>query len=176
MLRGGPLLLLIVALALALAGNASATRQESSTLTRATSLEELLLREINGLRATHGLGPLVPSSALSRAAVNHSRSMALIGFFAHESRNGAPFWQRVKQFYFSNSRSWTVGENLAMFGGVTPSAQSIVTAWMQSPGHRANLLRRSYRDAGIAIVHHPTAGGVFGGRPTWVITLDFGRR
>ena len=93
--------------------------------------------------------------------------MALLGFFAHESRNETPFWRRVKQFYFVNSEGWTVGENLAMFGGVTPSAQSIVTAWMESPGHRANLLRRVYRDAGIAIVHHPTAGGVYGGQSTW---------
>ena len=168
--------MLIVTLALSLGGVASATNNTGATLTRATSLEELVLREVNGVRAAHGLGALAPSSALSRAAVNHSRSMALLGFFAHESRNGAPFWQRVKQFYFANSGRWTVGENLAMFGGITPSAQSIVTAWMESPGHRANLLRRSYRDAGIAIVHHPSAGGVFGGQSTWVITLDFGRR
>ncbi len=82
----------------------------------------------------------------------------------------------MKQFYVTSSKTWTVGENLAMFGGVTPDAQAIVNAWMSSPGHRANLLKRQFRDAGIAIVHHPTAGGVFGGRSTWVITLDFGRR
>lgn len=176
MLRSGLLFVLIVTLALSMSAGASASESTSSTLTRVTTLEELVIREINAIRATHGVGPLVPSQALSRAADRHSRSMALVGFFAHESRNGTPFWERVRQFYFSNTRSWTVGENLAMFGGTTPSAQSIVTAWMASPGHRANLLRRYYRDAGIAIVHHPTAGGVFGGRSTWVVTLDFGRR
>ena len=82
----------------------------------------------------------------------------------------------MKRFYVGNSSTWTVGENLAMFGGITPDAHAIVNAWMASPGHRANMLRGSYRDAGISIVHHPAAGGVFGGRPTWVITLDFGRR
>ena len=182
MLRSGLLVMLVAALALSLGAGASAspsgkrTLSSSTTLTRATSLEELVLSEINTLRAAHGRQPLSPSAALSRAADRHSRSMALLGFFAHESRNGTPFWQRVKQYYFANSATWTVGENLAMFGGITPNAQSIVTAWMGSPGHRANLLRSSYRDAGISIVHHPTAGGVFGGRSTWVVTLDFGRR
>ena len=176
MLRSGLLLVLIATLALSLGGAASASGSTASTLTRATSLEELVLQEINALRAAHGRRPLSPSTALERAADRHSRSMALLGFFAHESKNGTPFWQRVKQYYFASSKTWTVGENLAMFGGISPSAQSIVTAWMASPGHRANLLRPSYRDAGIAIVHHPTAGGVFGGRSTWVVTLDFGRR
>jgi uncharacterized protein YkwD len=182
MLRSGLLVMLVAALALSLGAGASAspsgkrTLSSSTTLTRATSLEELVLSEINTLRAAHGRQPLSPSAALSRAADRHSRSMALLGFFAHESRNGTPFWQRVKQYYFTNSATWAVGENLAMFGGITPNAQSIVTAWMGSPGHRANLLRSSYRDAGISIVHHPPAGGVFGGRSTWVVTLDFGRR
>ncbi len=176
MLRGRLLCALVVTLAFSLGGSASASENASMTLTRATSLEELVLHEINTLRAAHGRPALSPSAALSRAADRHSRSMALRGFFAHESRNGTPFWQRVKQFYFADSGTWTVGENLAMFGGVGPSAQSIVSAWMASPGHRANLLRSSYRDAGIAIVHHPAAGGVFGGRSTWVVTLDFGRR
>ena len=176
MLRSGSLVVLVVALALSLGGGASAADTASSNVTRATSLEQLVLREINQVRATHGLGALAPSAGLARAANRHSTSMALLGLFAHESRNGTPFWQRVKQFYFADSRSWTVGENLAMFGGAAPDAHAIVNAWMASPGHRANLLRGTYRDAGIAIVHHPTAGGVFGGRSTWVVTLDFGRR
>ena len=102
--------------------------------------------------------------------------MATFGFFAHESRNGTSFSQRIKQFYGLRSNPWTVGENLAMFGGSTPSAGAIVDAWMASPGHRANLLREVFRDAGIAIMFNPAAGGVFGGESTWVITLDLGRR
>ena len=177
MLRSGSFFVLIVALALvSSAGALASSSNTSSGLTRDTSLEALVLREINAVRTSHGLDPLAPSSALSRAAVGHSRSMATLGYFAHESRDGAPFWQRVKQFYVTTTKTWTVGKNLAMFGGVTPDAQAIVNAWMSSPGHRANLLKRQFRDAGIAIVHHPTAGGVFGGRSTWVITLDFGRR
>jgi uncharacterized protein YkwD len=145
-------------------------------VTRAPSLEELLLRQINAIRATHSLGKLSASSALSRSAVAHSRAMATYGFFAHESRNGTSFSQRIKQYYVPRSHGWTVGENLAMFGGSTPSASAIVAAWMGSPGHRANLLRDVFREAGIAIMFNPAAGGVFGGESTWVVTLDLGSR
>jgi uncharacterized protein YkwD len=102
--------------------------------------------------------------------------MVSLGYFSHESKNGTPFADRVKRFYAARSRPWSVGENLAMFGGITPSARTIVSAWLQSPSHRANLMRAGFRDAGIAIVHHPTAGGIFGGESTWVVTLDLGQR
>jgi len=58
--------------------------------------------------------------------------------------------------------------------GVHPTA--VVDAWMGSPGHRANLLRGSFREAGVAVMYNPAAGGVFGGEATWVVTLDLGRR
>ena len=172
--------LLVVAFALALtlpaAGSAETSQATSSTLTRASSLESLVLTEINAVRAAQGVHPLARSTALSRAANGHSRSMVTLGFFSHESRNGMPFSQRLGRFYARSSNAWTVGENLAMFGGVAPSARAIVDAWMASPPHRANVLRKQFREAGIAIVHHPAAAGVFGGLPTWVVTLDVGRR
>ena len=102
--------------------------------------------------------------------------MATYGFFAHESRNGTSFAQRIKRFYVPQSRTWSVGENLAMFAGSPPTASAIVEAWMASPGHRANLLRSLFHEAGLAIVFDPAAGGVFGGEATWVVTLDLGSR
>jgi uncharacterized protein YkwD len=156
-------------------GGTAATASTAS-VTRAPSLEELVLQEINALRARRGLGGLTSSQALSRSAAVHSRAMATYGFFAHESRNGATFSERIKRFYAPRSKAWTVGENLAMFGGTTPSAGAIVTAWMNSPGHRANLLRGLFHEAGVAIMFNPTAGGVFGGESTWIVTLDLGSR
>ena len=175
MLRGASFLVLIVAFALP--AGASAATSSPASVTRETSLETLVLRQVNEVRADHGLAPLSASAPLTRAALGHSRSMITLGFFTHESQNGTPFWQRVKRFYSPRSSGgWTVGENLAMFGGSAPNAESIVAAWMASSGHRANLLRRMFRDAGVAIVHGSSAGGVFGGESTWVITLDFGNR
>ena len=135
-----------------------------------------MLQEINAIRASHGLARLNASGALSRSAAGHSRAMATHGFFSHESRNGAAFSRRIKQFYVPRSGAWSVGENLAMFGGMTPTAGGIVAAWMGSPPHRANLLRALFREAGLAIMFNPAAGGVFGGESTWVVTLDLGRR
>ena len=177
--------LVVLLVALALPASAAAltstarTRVEtarSSQVTRAASLEGPLLQQINAVRAAHGLGSLSSSAELSRSAVAHSRAMATYGFFSHDSKNGTSFAERIKRYYVPRSNVWTVGENLAMFGGSTPTAGAILYAWMGSPGHRANLLRGSFREAGVAIVFNPAAGGVFGGESTWVITLDLGRR
>jgi len=176
------ILLPVVAVALmtnALASSASAGPARASasvSVTRVTSLEGSLIRQINLVRGTRGLHRLTRSNALSRTAVGHSVAMATYGFFAHESADGKPFWHRVEQTYTRRTRGWTVGENLAMFGGAPPTAADIVQAWLASPPHRANLFRAIFREAGVGIVFNPTAGGVFGGEPTWVVTLDVGRR
>ena len=102
--------------------------------------------------------------------------MVTNGFFAHESKGGAPFWKRLKLFYTPRSNAWTVGENLAMFGGSPPSATAVVEAWLASPPHRANLLSSRFAEAGLGVLYDPAAGGVYGGEPTWVITLDVGTR
>lgn len=155
----------------------AADQATTASVTRSPSLEELLLRQINVVRAEYGLQALAPSAALGRAAAAHSRSMATYGYFAHESRNGSPFSQRIERYYTPQLRStWTVGENLAMFGTTAPTAGAIVAAWMASPGHRANLLRGLFREAGISVMFNPAAGGVFAGQSTWLVTLDLGRR
>jgi uncharacterized protein YkwD len=174
MLRGASILATVVALALPLA--AGAAGEEQTTVAREPSLETLVFQRINEVRAAHGLGRLTPSSGLTRAALTHSRSMVVNGFFAHESRNGAPFWKRLKTFYGPRTNGWTVGENLAMFGGARPDAASIVESWMASPPHRANLLSKHFSNAGVAILYDEAAGGVYGGEPTWVVTLDVGAR
>ena len=172
MLRGASIVATLVALALPLAATAGSDAR--AAVAREPSLEALVLQRINEVRDTHGLGRLSASSGLTRAALTHSRSMVVNGFFAHESRSGAPFWKRVKSFYAPRSNGWTVGENLAMFGGAKPDANAIVSAWMASSPHRANLLNKLFSDAGVVIVYDAAAGGVYGGEPTWVVTLDVG--
>jgi uncharacterized protein YkwD len=179
MRRGRPSIVLFVTCALAALGagtSAAQVERASAAMTRAASLEALVLDQVNAIRATHGMQPFSHSHPLSRAAAAHSRSMTALGYFSHDSQNGTSFADRVKRFYVPRSGAWTVAENLAMFGGSAPTAQAIVAAWMGSPGHRANLLQGGLREAGIAIVHSSSAGGVFGGEPTWVVTLDIGRR
>jgi uncharacterized protein YkwD len=169
---------LMLALALVASGSlvTGAAARTNGAATRVLPLEDLLLQQVNAVRQSNGLAPFSRSGALTRAAAFHSLSMATLGFFTHESRNGGSFAQRVERFYRPRTRGIELGENLATFGGGAPTAETIVAAWMASPGHRAILLRAGFREAGIGIVHHPQAGGVFGGAPTWVITLDVGRR
>lgn len=174
MLRGASIAAALVALALPFAANAGSDAKASTA--RESSLETLVLQRINEVRASYGLGQLSASTGLTKAALTHSRSMVVNGFFAHESKNGAPFWQRVKSFYTPRSKAWTVGENLAMFGGAKPDANAIVSSWMASSPHRANLLNRQFSDAGVVILYDVAAAGVYGGEPTWVVTLDVGAR
>jgi uncharacterized protein YkwD len=143
---------------------------------RVVTLETLLLREVNSVRRSHGLRPLKTSPRLERAALAHARSMLTLGYFAHQSFDGTSFSARVKRYYPARNKGWTVGENLAMFGGVTPSARQVVKAWLASPSHRANLLRPFFREAGFAVLQHPSPGGIFEGAPTVLVTLDLGRR
>jgi len=170
---------LTLALALLAVGSlaAGAGARTNGAATRVLPLEDLLLQQVNAVRTANGVGSLSRSNALTRAAAFHSLSMATLGFFTHESRNGSSFATRVERYYRPRpARGFQLGENLATFGGGAPTAEAIIAAWMASPGHRAILLRAGFRDAGIGIVHHPQAGGVYGGTPTWVITLDVGRR
>lgn len=138
--------------------------------------ESGLLREINQVRAQHGLSALELSNPLNEAAEYHSKTMAARGFFAHESADGSSFWKRVERFYPSRGfRYWSAGENLA-YGSPRMSADGAVRAWMGSPGHRANILSASWREIGIGAVQADAAPGVYGGRPATIITTDFGVR
>jgi uncharacterized protein YkwD len=179
--RRGILLWLVVCTLVAGGAASTAAAAGSGTtagtsVTRVVTLEARVIRELNAVRATHGLPRFKRSNALSRTALGHSVAMATIGFFTHESQDGTPFWRRVQQLYGPRTKGWTVGENLAMFGGAEPTAANIVAAWMASPPHRANVMRAMFREAGVGVIFNPAAGGVFGGEPTWVVTLDVGSR
>jgi uncharacterized protein YkwD len=155
---------------------ARAPAQTNLARSEPAGYEAILLREINQVRAQHGLPELRSSSLLAAAADRHSRQMAGRGFFDHDSPDGSAFWKRVERFYPSRGSSyWSVGENLA-YGSPSLSAGGAVRAWMQSPGHRANLLSSAWREVGLAAVHAESAPGVYGGRKATIVTADFGVR
>ena len=68
--------------------------------------------------------------------------------------------------------NWTIGENIAWGSGALATPRAIVNGWMHSPGHRANILRASFRDIGIGIRLGAPGPGLSGGA-TYV--TDFGR-
>ncbi len=108
---------------------------------------------LNVERQTRGLPALRSNRMLARAALAHSRDMVRGSYFAHNSRSGATFIDRIRRTgYFRGPVRWTVGENLAWGGGSKSSPREIVQSWMGSPGHRANILQRRFREIGIGIV------------------------
>ena len=166
---------LLLAVTGVLSGSAAAATAPAATVRLQTLDKEILVR-LNATRVSRGLRPLVLSSQLRDAAVAHSRSMLEGGFFTHESRDGSPFAARVKRYYRSSGyASWSAGENL-LYNTARIDARSAIEAWLTSPPHRANLLAPGWREVGIGSLHARSAGGTFGGRPTWVITMDFGTR
>ena len=142
-----------------------------STATAKPSLdgrERAIVRAINRQRSKHGLSKLRSSNSLARAADYHSWEMLDADFFAHESRDGSPFDQRVRRFADHKS----LGETLAMVSGCgRKAAGRIVRMWMNSPGHRAILLSSSYRRVGIG----KRTGDLSGDRAC-VVTADFGSK
>lgn len=147
-----------------------------SHLVRMQELERELLSEINGIRTRRGLRALRVAPGLQRAAAVHSHEMARLGYLEHTSANGTRFWRRVVRFYsLRGYRRWEVGENLAS-SSPTMSARETVSDWLESPGHRGNLLDRGWREAGVAAVFAEAAPGEFEDDPTVIVTVDFGYR
>jgi uncharacterized protein YkwD len=169
------LTLLTAALGLLSAPASSETRQSSSA-GRAHALERGIVTTLNSLRAERGLQALVVSRELESAAAAHSREMLAGGFFQHSSKDGTPFSIRVRRFYpVTGFTNWSAGENL-LYSSAATDAATAIDSWMASPSHRKNMLSTGWREVGIAALHADSAGGTFAGKPTWVITMDFGAR
>lgn len=110
------------------------------------SFEQQVVTLVNSQRAANGLAPLTLSTELSNVARLKSQDMHNNNYFAHESPTyGSPF-EMMKSFGISYR---TAGENIAMGYG-TPEA--VMNAWMNSPGHRANILDASYTQIGVGYV------------------------
>ncbi len=108
---------------------------------------------INDERTSYGLQPVTPNADLRQAALSHSNEMVNQGYFEHTSPSGVTFMDRIESTgYIHGARSWTVGENLVWGSGPLSTPQALVTAWMNSPPHRENLLRPSFREMGLAAV------------------------
>jgi uncharacterized protein YkwD len=136
--------------------------------------EKATLCLVNRERAQAGRRPLRDSASLAGAAARHSRDMVARRYFAHESLDGRDLADRLLAGGWAPRRgAWRAGENIAWgaFDWATPT--SIVEAWMESPGHRFNMLDGRFREAGVGA----TSGTPKRSRPTGTTyTIDFGTR
>ena len=127
----------------------------------------------NQTRAQDGLPALKPNAKLAKAALAHSADMVQEGYFDHDAPSGATFVDRILGAgYVRKDQGWTLGENLAWGTGDLSTPAGVMQAWMNSAGHKANILKRAYREVGIGIrLGVPSDGGVGA-----TFTLDFGAK
>jgi len=117
--------------------------QENSSV---LAFENEVIRLVNEQRSKNGLKPLTANWELSRVARYKSQDMVDNRYFSHTSPTyGTPF-QMIRAFGLTYR---TAGENIA-YGQRTP--QAVVNAWMNSSGHRANILNASYTQIGVGYV------------------------
>ncbi|MEO8383222.1 MAG: CAP domain-containing protein [Acidobacteriota bacterium] len=121
---------------------------------------------MNAYRADAGLPPLRIDARLTRAAESRMQDMLDGGWWNHRSPDGtSPFvWVSLADYKYSMA-----AENLA---NGFETARLLVETWMESPGHRANILGAGYADCGIAIIEGSTRGPATGKS----VVVMFGRR
>lgn len=125
------------------ASNTTVNQKESQ------SVEQRVLSLVNEERSKSGLPPLEMDTAVSNVAILKSEDMRDHNYFNHTSPNyGSPF-DMMKSFGISYEYA---GENIA---AGQPSADAVMKSWMNSPGHKANILNKNYTHIGIG---HVTGG------------------
>ncbi|MFJ9349908.1 CAP domain-containing protein [Streptomyces sp. NPDC101237] len=106
----------------------------------------------NRERTRAGLRPLAVDPHLAAAAQDYSTDMAVRDFYAHTSPEGTQPWDRAAA---AGSRRRTIGENIACG---QRSAAEVVDGWMNSPGHRANILKPDFTHIGTGFAGGGRAG------------------
>lgn len=100
----------------------------------------------NRERSKRGLPALKQDAALDRAAQRHAEDMAAKDYFDHQSKDGRSPWKRIAAALLGEKPFGSMGENIAMG---YPDADATCDGWMNSPGHRANILRKTFTHIGV---------------------------
>jgi uncharacterized protein YkwD len=119
--------------------------QSSTTTPQQDQMAQEVLTLTNQERAKVGLSPLTWNDTLAGIGANHCQDMIDRNYFAHESPEGQGPSDRADAAGYQ--WSW-IGENIA-FG--YSSASTVMTGWMNSPGHKANILRPEFTELGVGI-------------------------
>ncbi|MBA2505651.1 MAG: CAP domain-containing protein [Thermoleophilaceae bacterium] len=130
---------------------------------------------LNQERAAKGLGAVSANGDLSVAADRHAQDMVSKKYFSHDAPGGSDFVDRILRagYVRPTSLGWLLGENLAWGSGALGTPRNIVESWMDSPGHRANVLKGEFENIGVAIVLGAPAAGV---QNAATYASEYGRR
>jgi uncharacterized protein YkwD len=130
---------------------------------------------VNRVRAQNGESPLKLNPQLEQAAEGHGHELISTNYFAHVSPSGRTPVDRIRETGYIPGLSvgYVIGENLAWgtYGLATPAA--IVSAWIASPGHLANILESQYGDTGIGVTPQVPAS-LSNGAPGATYAQEFG--
>ncbi len=118
----------------------------------------------NAERVQAGLQPLAINAELNRAAEIKARDMLAGQYFEHVSPSGVDAGALIRDAGYEYV---LVGENLAL--GKFDHDSALVQGWMDSPGHRANILKPDFREIGVGLVY-----GLYEGKNTWLAVQEFG--
>ncbi len=126
----------------------------------ASVLPGVLTTITNEERAQNNAEPLTENDLLTKAAKLKAEDMATRGYFAHNSPDGKTPWYWLDQVGYTYSMA---GENLAVNFF---ESRDVAEAWMNSPSHRENIVKKNYKEIGIGV-----ATGTFEGRSTVFMAL-----
>ena len=114
--------------------------------------QDAMLSSVNLERSRRGAAPLVLCAALNRSAQGYADEMAFTGRFAHTGADNSQPWDRM----MAAGYQWTTaGENLALGQSDVPS---VMTAWVNSPGHYANIINPAFVHLGVGATPSPSGG------------------
>jgi len=112
------------------------------SMTQAATPSSSMAALINQQRAANGLGPITEDARLSNASRRHAQDMVANDYFSHRGLNGSDLSSRARAAGYT----CVAAENIA-WGQRTEA--DVMTAWMNSPGHRRNILLRDAQQFGI---------------------------
>lgn len=123
-----------------------------------------IIEETNLQRQDNGLASLAENAELDTAALAKANDMFKNQYFEHVSPAGVDPGELVAKYGY---KYIVAGENLIL--GNFASEKELVQAWMNSPGHRANILNNRYSEIGVAVVR-----GIYKGESVWIGVQEFG--
>ena len=106
---------------------------------------------INRERTQRGLSALSENTLLDQASTEHSQDMVTRDYFEHDAPDGRSVSDRLKAVGYARGTNHSDGENIAYGVGPKATPSAIVRAWMNSPPHRADILRPAFTEIGIGI-------------------------
>jgi uncharacterized protein YkwD len=127
--------------------------------------KEEIISQTNAQREKFGLPALKENEILNLSAKMKLEDMFEKQYFSHDSPTGKTLEDLMKK---ANYEYIVVGENLAM--GNFENDKEVVEGWMQSPGHRENILNPRYQEIGVAVKE-----GIFQGKKVWIAVQHFGK-